>query len=94
MNSAVTVLGTVRRVERTPLGHIRCELDAGSTCYDVLADPHPLMEGGQRIRAVLLPLRATRDTPELWHLLWCRPERLPTDEGPDNGAPAGVPAKE
>lgn len=94
MKPAVTVLGTVRRAERTLLRHISCELDAGDTRYDVLADPHPCLEMGQRIHAVLRPLHSAPGTPQQWHLLWCRLERLPTDEGPDNGVPVGVHPKD
>ena len=94
MSVAVTVLGTVRRAERTLLGHVSCELDAGSTRYDVLADPHPLLAGGRRIQAVLRPLRCAPDTPPRWHLLWCRVERTPSDEGPDNGTSGGTRPKD
>lgn len=94
MRPAVTVLGTVRRAERTLLGHIRCELDTGDTRYDVLADPHPLLEGGQRIRAVLRPLLVSPDIPQWWHLIWCRPERPPTGDAPESGAIEGLPPKE
>lgn len=88
------MLGTVRRAERTLPGHIRCELDTGDTRYDVLTDPHPLMASGRRFHAVLRPLHAAPGTPQQWHLLWCRLERPPAGEDPDNGSPDGVPTKD
>lgn len=95
MRPAVTVLATVRLVERTALGHLACELVAGSTRYDVLADPQALMRIGQRLYAVLAPLHAgSTAIPKRWHLLWCRPERLPSDGGTQLGSPEATLAKD
>jgi hypothetical protein len=92
---ALTVLGTVQGAERTALGHVHCHLDAGSIRYPVLADPQPLMTDGRRIHAVLVSLRkSSPDSTARWHLIWCRPERLPSDDGPDLGASECTPPKD